>query len=203
MAMRRFHFDIRQSGRRILAVLLVVLAVNILFAAFMVRPTAGKYRTLKEQSQTKLDRLHARQEQVEGRENFLAALDQAKEDLQTLRGEILSTKQRRLVVVQLELADLARQFRIDVTRVTMDNSVLENEGLERFVMVVPLTGAYANLRQFIRAVEDSDKFLVIERIALDQSKEGGTQLQLSINLATYFDAPELMKERKPRRRGRV
>jgi len=60
---------------------------------------------------------------------------------------------------------------------------------------VPLEGGYHNLRGFIQAVESSSQFLVIERVVLVRSKEGGVLLQLNITLATYFDAPELRRAR--------
>ena len=69
-------------------------------------------------------------------------------------------------------------------------------------MTVPLEGGYANLRRFLQAVEVSDKFLVVERVALGEGKRGGAMLQLSITLATYFDAPERYKRGKERERRR-
>ena len=43
------------------------------------------------------------------------------------------------------------------------------------------------------SVENSEKFLVVERVALGEGKRGGVMLQLSISLATYFEAPEDVK----------
>jgi Tfp pilus assembly protein PilO len=198
--MRRIHFDIRQSGRVILTVLLAVLALNIGFYAFLVRPMIRDFMDLETQNKPRLEELEARKTVVEGKEAFVEALDKATDDLTTLREEVLSTRQRRLVVVQLEVADLARRFDINLKRVQYDHNLLEDEGLDRMVMVVPLKGGYANLRQFIRAVEDSDEFLVIERIALDREKQGGVLLQLNITLATYFDAPGLLENGRGGRR---
>ena len=56
-------------------------------------------------------------------------------------------------------------------------------------MIVPLQGGYAALRQFLNAVEESDKFLLVERVVLAQGQDGGVLLQLNITLTTYFDAP--------------
>lgn len=202
MTKRRVGFDIRQAGRQIGIVFLVVLIVNIAVAAFVVRPTVRAFRSLDENSLPQRNQLRQRQKQVEGREAFLAALVQAEVDLQTLRGEILSTRQRRMVEVQVELAKLARQFNINLERVQYENDLLEDEGLERFAMVVPLEGGYANLRKFIEAVERSERFLVVERVALGSGQDGGTLLQLNITLATYFDVPELREEHDTRRSER-
>lgn len=205
MARRRFGFDIRQAGRQIGIVFLVVLIVNVAASIFLVRPTVRAFRTLQEDSAPQLNRLRERQREVEAREAFLQALVQAQVDLKALREEVLSTRQRRMVEVQVELAKLARQFNINLERVQYENDLLEDEGLERFAMVVPLEGGYANLRKFIEAVEKSERFLVIERVALGSGQDGGTLLQLNITLATYFDVPELREDRdaRPARRGRT
>ena len=65
-------------------------------------------------------------------------------------------------------------------------------------MNVPLEGGYPALRRFLQAVEQSDKFLIVERVALAKGKEGGVMLQLNITLATYFNAPADVIERKRR-----
>ena len=79
-----------------------------------------------------------------------------------------------------------------------------DEKLDRLVITVPLEGGYVSLRNFLRAVEHSSKFLLVERVALGKGKEGGVLLQLNITLATYFNAPEhmLSPEQKPGRRNR-
>ena len=121
--------------------------------------------------------------------------------------EVLSTRQKRLIEVQLELVALAEQFSIDVDSVDIENELLHEEELDKLVMSVPLEGGYANLRKFLQAVESSEKFLVVERVALGEGKRGGVMLQLNISLATYFDAPEDVKrnneaERRERRTRR-
>ena len=107
------------------------------------------------------------------------------------------------MLVQAEVARLCRLFSIDLESVAFDNDLLMGEELDRMVMTVPLLGGYENLRKFLQAVESSDKFLVVERVALDENKEGGVMLQLSITLATYFDLPpELKEQKRPTRRRR-
>ncbi len=70
----------------------------------------------------------------------------------------------------------------------MKNEILREEGLDRFAMVVPLQGGYASLRKFLQAVEASEKFLVVESVALDGLARGGTSttLNLNITVASYF-----------------
>lgn len=200
MTERRARFDIRASARQILAVFVGVLVLNVVGYAVFVRPTIGEYQRLMAESEPR--RLHVRQRksEVEKRKEYVAALDTAGKQLEQLRANVLSTKRRRMIDVQDELARLAGQFGINMQRIQYDNEPLEDEGLERFVMVVPLEGGYSALRRFLQAVESSGEFLVIEQVALAGKEGSGELLQLNITLATYFDAPEL-KKRKDRPRA--
>lgn len=191
-------FDVRQMSRRIVTVLLAWLVLNVLVLALFVRPRVREFVTLQEESRPRLEALAKRQAEVEAEETFVEQLRQAETDLATLREQWLGDRRRRMVPIQLELARLAAQFGINLERVQYQNSELPNEGLERFAMVVPLEAGYGNLRKFLQAVENSDKFLVVERVALGQGREGGALLQLNITLATYFDAPHLPRERTRR-----
>jgi Tfp pilus assembly protein PilO len=196
MSPRRFRFDIRQAGPQILIFLLVLLAFNVGFYLLATRPRVNEFRSLAKGSEPQLSELQGRTREVEVREAFFEALQKAEQDLQRLRTEILSTREARLVEVQRELEALCRQFKIDLDSVTFDDEVLQNEGLDKMIMVVPLKGNYTSLRNFLQAVESSEKFMLVERVALAEGKEGGVMLELSITLATYFDLPDL-----PNRRG--
>jgi Tfp pilus assembly protein PilO len=190
MTARRFKFDIRQAGPKILLVLLVLLVANAGFYLMATRPKAMAYQRLAQGSETELNALERRKREVERREAFLGALQQAETDLKSIREDVLSTRELRLVEVQAELETLCRRFHIDLNSVTYDSELLKSEDLDKLIMVVPLQGSYANLRSFLQAVEDSDKFMLVERVALAEGKEGGVLLELSITLATYFDAPD-------------
>jgi Tfp pilus assembly protein PilO len=184
--------------------LLALLALNVLAFAFVVQPKVRDYRVLDEQSLPRRKALAERNKEVGAREDYLKALTQAEIDLKSLRNDVLSTRSRRMIAVNMMLAELAEQFHIRLERIQYENNVLEDEGLERYAMIVPLEGGYANLRRFIQAIESSGEFLVIERVALDRAQDGGVMLQLNITLATYFDVPDLrekIEERQARRRA--
>ena len=189
--------DIRQSGGRIALGLVVLLLLNVGAWFLLVRPRILELAQLEKDSLPRLEALRERTRQVEAREIYLENLDKATEDLTELRGSVLSTAEKRMVNVQMELEELAGRFHIDLDEVEYQPEYMIGEGLERFGMVVPLQGGYANLRHFIQAVESSDKFLVIERVAMDQAKDGGVLLRMNITLATYFDAPWLLEDRPP------
>jgi Tfp pilus assembly protein PilO len=189
MKAKRVRFDIRRQGLPILIVLLAVLAVNALGWLVLVRPKAAEYaeRTVGgESEQRKL--LAEYRDSVVAAEAYVAGLAQNEKDWRYLRTEVLSSRSERLVEIQQELARLCAEFRIDIDTVQVTNQVLREDGLDRFAMVVPLEGDYDDLRKFLQAVEASDEFMVIERVALAGAlRGGGSGLQLSITLASYFD----------------
>ena len=125
-------------------------------------------------------------------------MKKAEGDLVYLRQEVLSTRELRLVDVQQELATLCGQFNIDIDSVAFTNELLRDEELDRMAMVVPLEGGYESLRRFLLAVENSSKFLLVERVALGEGKDGGARLKLDITLTTYFDLPPEMKGKRSR-----
>ncbi len=198
MKRRRVRFDIRRQGMPVLIGLLTLIAVNLLVWVVLVRPNAAEYRDRaggggnEERKKLLEDRAS-----VENAEAYVNALGKAAEDWRYLRSEILATRDERLVEVMQELTRLCAEFRIDINTVQIKNETLRDEGLDRFAMVVPLQGGYASLRQFLQAVEASEKFMVVERVALDGVTHGAAarHLQLNITVASYFsltppDRPE-------------
>lgn len=206
MTARRFKFDIRAASRPILILLLIWLVLSLGFYFGWTRPKVQAASELGGSGDPQGRALGERRSTVEQHEAFLEALQQAEDDLAYLRREVLSTRRQRLVEVQQELASLCRQFSIDLDSVSFSNDLLFDEELDRMAMVVPLEGGYGNLRKFLLAVENSTKFLLVERVALGEGKEGGVMLQLDITLTTYFDLPPEMKrkgQRSRRRSGRA
>jgi Tfp pilus assembly protein PilO len=202
---RQSRFDIRQAGRPIALVLATVAALNIGGYVLYTRPAVEEYRALLERNKGGFDAVAAREAEVARIEAFRDALVKAESDLRHLRDEVLATREERLVEVHREVADIANEFSIDLNTVSFSNELLVEEELDRLAISVPLEGGYVNLRKFLQAIENSEKFLIVERVGLARGKQGGSLLDLNINMATYFTAPEDVVQRKHERmreRGR-
>ena len=191
------RWDIRQASRELLVGFFGLLLVNLAFYGIFVRPRVNEYSALTTKNAPRIAELERREAGVKVREAYLQGLEQAEDDLERLRRDVLQTRDRRIVIVQQEVEELAQQFSLQSTQITYQNEILKNEGIERYGTTLPLEGGYANLRKFIQALEKSEKFLVIERVALGEGQEGGVMIQLNITLATYFDLPELNRETRP------
>ena len=196
--MSKKHFDIRRQGMPIFIALGALVVVNLVLWALLVRPRAAEYqdRVAGGEAAKQVDTYR---DGVVRSEEFLTALGTAESDLGTLRSDYLGTRDSRMVEIQSELVRLCKEFRIDIDTVSYKNEILKEEGLDRFAMIVPLEGGYANLRRFLQAIEASEQFLVVERVALGEaSRSQAGSLQLNITVGTYFkiDVPS-----KPKRGG--
>jgi Tfp pilus assembly protein PilO len=186
---RRPRFDIREASGVVAAVLGVMILANAAVSVFVVRPKVVHYRQLTDLTSPQVQVVKTREKEVVKKEDYQKSLEKARDDMKRLAGDVLSTRQRRMIGVQLEVAKIAREFGISNDRVQYQNEAVDNGALERFAVVLPLAGGYTNLRKFIQAVESSDNFLVIERVALGSGKSAEL-LELDITLATYFIAPD-------------
>ena len=199
MSARRLRFDIRQSARPMMVGVGIWLALGLAFWFLMLAPKLDEYRALVDESGPERQDLLERKIQVEKVEGYHESLERAEVDLLEMR-EMLSIRDLRAVAVQEEVERICREFGIRWDSISFENDTLRAQALERMAMIVPLTGGYANLRRFIRAVEASDEFLVVEQVSLGENSDGSGQLLLHITLTTYFEAPESMRQ-DTRRRG--
>jgi Tfp pilus assembly protein PilO len=186
---RRPRFDVREASGKIFLALAALVVANAAVAVFVVHPKVTRYKQLTDLSSPQLQVVKTREREVVAKEAYRASLEKARDDMKHLAGDVLSTRQRRMIGVQLEVAKMAREFNVALNRVQYQNEPLDNGALERFGTVVPLAGGYTNLRKFIQSVESSDNFLVIERVALGTGKSTDV-VELNITLATYFIAPD-------------
>lgn len=189
MTAPRARFDVREASGIVFFVLGALILGNAMVSVFIVRPKVVRYRQLTDLTSPQLHVVRTRENEVVQKETYQKDLEKARDDMKRLAGDVLSTRQRRMIGVQLEVARLAREYGIALDRVRYENEAMDNGALERFAIVVPLTGGYAALRKFIQSVESSENFLVIERVALGSGKSADV-LDLNITLATYFIAPD-------------
>jgi Tfp pilus assembly protein PilO len=187
----RARFDLRASAGMIMVVIALALAATLTFTFLFVRPQAARIRVLERDSSPKLERVELRRREIETLESYVRTLEETRGNLVRLRDDVLSTRDRKMIESQLEVTGIAEEFGTTFDQMRFENEILAEEELERFGIVVPLQGGYGSLRKFIQAVESSKRFLVIERVALEQGEDGGALLQLNITLATYFIAPGL------------
>jgi hypothetical protein len=188
------RLNIRRISMPLLIGVVALFVANIAFYLFFIRPDRLKLDDLEGESAPQVLALEELRDQVVGFEAYLEGLRQAEDDIRYFRTDILSTRALRMVDVQGELEKLCREFRIDCNSVHYDNEILPAEGIDLLRMIVPLQGGYAALRDFLQAVENSEKFMVVKQVVLGKTGRDGRMLELAITVDAYFDAPpELLR----------
>ena len=102
--------------------------------------------------------------------------------------DLLSSKAERMTSIQREVRALAKARGLDPDRIDYKATDVKGTGLVRFTVTFPLRGEYATLEDFVKAVEESPNFLIVDQISLTETE--GTELVLAVSLATYFQAPD-------------
>ncbi len=195
-------FDVRRQLKKVLVFGGILLAANIAFYSIAVRPRVLEYRDLQGTRQRFLRELGTAEKSEKALSDFYARLTATKANTDDFYAKVLRTKQENMIHVQQELNEIGKEFQIDPDTVSYSNTDMPEDGLERFELSVLLEGDYSDLRKFIARVENSEMFLVVESISLTGTKEGGLQLQMNVNISTYFDAPWLKDMKKQARTGR-
>jgi Tfp pilus assembly protein PilO len=193
----------RQRNQYFFAGLLAVLAiVNVLFYFILNRPTRLEYEAL--QKSVKQLRL-----QTGGNKVFIVSLqttskqiahfDQDKRDL-LMKHLVQRTPGYHHIVSTLEA--MAQRTGVKKTTVNYVQDPVPHAGLNSVSMTLPLEGNYGNIVSFIRELENSDTFFLINAIDLESASAaqpgnaGGQPVNsnttppgavaLSLALETYF-----------------
>jgi Tfp pilus assembly protein PilO len=93
---------------------------------------------------------------------------------------------RRLL--QLRLAQLARDNRVAFARSAATPEAIRDSALARLRVSAELSGRYDDIRKFIYALETSSDFVVVESVVLAEGDELSSPLDLTLNVSTYYKA---------------
>ena len=150
------------------------------------------------------DRLGLQARAVEERERTLAELTAQRQEselllrrasatrlaLDSLYGDRLGTRARRLTAVLARVKELARQAGLaGIEAIAYRDEQVEDVPLVRHWIDFRASGGYEQLRRFVNLLEVTDAFLTLEEIRV-HGDPGGGQLQLQIRLSTLFATSE-------------
>lgn len=184
-----------RERRMLMIPLAVALLANAAIFGLIVYPSAGRVARAEQQERVAL------QDLADAQRDHAAALrmqrDQAKaaQDLHTFYTEVLPPDlagARR--ATYLHLAQLAKdaglqyQRRLEESREPVRNGEGPAPALARFDITMVLEGDYDGVRQFLRDVESSDGFIVIDNIGLAEGADRSATLVLTVQLSTYYRA---------------
>jgi Tfp pilus assembly protein PilO len=180
--------------RRVLILpLAVALLVNIAIGALVVYPSAGRVSRAEQQASVALQDLAAAQRDFAAATSVQRDKTKAEQDLQKFYTEVLPADlagARRATYLHLSQlakdAGLQYQRRLEESREPKAGEQERVSTLARFDITMVLEGDYEGVRQFLRAVEASDGFIVIDNVGLAQGTERDSALVLTVELSTYY-----------------
>jgi len=181
--------------RAIILPLAVALLINAVIFGFVVYPSSGRVARAEEREQLALQELTAAQREFGAATSTQRDKVKAEEDLQRFYSEILPADMagaRR--ATYLHLAQLAKdaglqyQRRLEESREPREGERDRATSLARFDITMVLEGDYEGVRQFLRDVEASEGFIVIDNIGLAEGTDRSSTLVLTVALSTYYRA---------------
>jgi Tfp pilus assembly protein PilO len=165
--------------------LLVVLAVNAAIFAGFTLPRTVRQRNLE-------SRLGALRRQVTSERRSLEELTRRSQaiqanvgDTERFLGEVATGREQGLAVVLVEIEAIAARAGLRLRSRTYTAKDVKDLPLVEIGIMIPVEGSYAQLVSFIDQLEQSEHFLVVDRVQLRQGSEPGED-QLTVGLLAYF-----------------
>lgn len=173
--------------RRILVVLALVCAVNVLAYALVVYPLSQRVANVEQRDQAAEQALAQARAEYERASGTLTGKARASAELATFYDEVLPQDlagARRLTF--LRLARLARDWNLEYERASYDPAIERGSTLTRLQIEMVLSGAYADMRDFMYELETAPEFVVIDNVQLAEDSDGDGSLVVTLDLSTYF-----------------
>jgi len=118
------------------------------------------------------------------------AASQAQQDLVTFQTKVLPADvaaARRLT--HLKLSQMAREHDVAFQRSASATEEVRESTLERLRVSYVLVGDYQDIRALIHAIETASDFLVLDNVYLAEGADPQAPLTLTLELSTFFRAP--------------
>ena len=181
--------------RVIILPIAVALLVNAAIFGLVVYPSSGRVARAEQQEKAALQELATAQREFNAATRTQQDKSRAEQDLEKFYNDILPAGlagARR--ATYLHLAQLARdagleyQRRLEESREPRADDQGEETTLARFDITMVLEGDYEGVRQFLREVEASEGFIIIDNIGLAEGADRNSNLVLTVELSTYYRA---------------
>ena len=183
-----------REKRAVILPLAVVLALNLIIGILVVLPMSERVAEAEARQTVAIQELGAAQRELAAATATLGDKSRAEVDLKTFYADVLPPDMagaRRSTYVHLaqlakdaELQYQRRQEEPREPKATDQNGPVSR--LTRFDITMVLKGHYESVRQFIRDVEASDRFIVIDNVGISEGAETGQPLVLTVELSTYY-----------------
>ncbi len=173
--------DVRESRRRFVIVIVVLLCLDLAAAAVLMSPIGSGSRSGQQ-------RLHQLQAQLTAKTREVVPLRGIDQKVADAKVEIDKFYKDRLPAnyssISERLGKLAAANGVKIATGTYKTEDSEVSGLGQVTVDAAISGPYGNLVKFINAVERDQMFFLIDGVDLGQQQAGAVLLKL--RLETYL-----------------
>ena len=178
----------RKRQQYVFAGLLAFIAVvNLLFFLILYRPVRSEYFDLQ-------DSIRKLRSEIESREQSVARLEKLNAQLETSAQDRSRLYALHFIPHQAGWSEILRQLDTMIQRTGVKNtrknyaiSPMQQYGLSSVTITIPVSGAYSNIIDLIKEIEESETFFIINSIDVrGSSLPGAADVSLALNLETFF-----------------
>jgi hypothetical protein len=173
--------------RRLLVLLALVGAANVLIYALLVYPLSQRVANVEQRDQAAEQALALARTEHARASGTLTGKARATAELATFYGDVLPPDlagARRLTYLRLAL--LARDTALQYRRASYDPVTEPGSTLTRLQIEMVLSGTYADMRDFMYQLEAAPEFVVIDNVQLEDGNDGDGSLVVTLDLSTYY-----------------
>ena len=179
----------RQRQQYLFAGLLGVIGViNLLFFFILYAPARSEYYRLQESIERSRGDIEMRRQRIENLERLNAQLSTLEQDRQRLFTRHFIPRDAGWSEILLKLNDMVQEAHVENSQkgYTIDQS--PQYGLYSVKIRLPVLGAYPNVVNFIKDIENSETFFIIDSIDVRAGGSGpnSSDIALDLNIETFF-----------------
>jgi Tfp pilus assembly protein PilO len=178
-----------EEKRRLIYPLVVALIVNVGVFAGVVYPLSLKVASADRSAQAGTIAALAARRDYDSAKNTVTGKAAADTELKKFYGEVLPPDQsaaRR--ITSLKIAQLAKKTNVNDERAVSEVTQDRDSSLGKLSTELTLSGQYREIRHFIYELESAPDFLILEAVTLSQGDDTSSALNVTVKLATYYQA---------------
>jgi Tfp pilus assembly protein PilO len=178
--------------RRVILPLAVVFVLNVLVFAAGVYPLRQRVANVEQRNQAAEQALTVARREHDAAKGALTGKERATVELATFYKDVLPPNiagARRLTY--LRLAQMVREAGLQFKTSAFQPEEAERDStLQRLRIQLQVQGGWEDIRTLIYQLDTAPEFVVIDNIVLTEGRNEGSDLDLSLELSTYYQVAQ-------------
>jgi len=177
----------RQRKQFLFAGLLAVIGVvNLLFFFILYQPARSEYYRLQDSTERFRREIQARRQRIEMLDRLNAQLATLEQDRKRLFLMHFIPRNAGWSEILVRLDGMVREAAVQNTHKDYGIDQAPQYGLYSVKIKIPVVGSYPNVVNFIKDLETSETFFIINSIDLHGTDSESSEISLGLNLETFF-----------------